>query len=308
MMKRKCLAAWLVFCVLFLSACGSRRSVGDDEPCIYYVNAEGTRLIKESFDFDGAVKEDQINRTLEALQKETDSVDYKSPFPEGISVERWELQDTTLNLYFGSAYSELKSSEELLLRAAVVQTLVQISDVEYVRFFVQDVPLTDHNGQDIGYMRAEDFVQNIGSSLHTYQAGNFKLYFANEKGDMLLEENVSVRYNSNMSKEKLIVEKLVKGPSGEGLYPVIAPETEILGVSVRDRICYVNFDDGFLNTSYKIDPNLTVYALVNSITENHTVDQVQILVNGESDVIYQGSVDLSKPFSADFHYVEEEKD
>ncbi len=307
-MKRKCLAACFLICVFLLEACGGRRYIGDDEPRIYYVNAEGTRLIKETFDFDGASKEDKIAGTLEALQEETDSVDYKSPFPEGISVESWELHDTTLNLYFDGAYSELKSSEELLLRAAVVQTLVQISDVEYVRFFVQGVPLTDHKGQDMGYMRAEDFVQNVGSSLHTYQAGNFKLYFANEKGDRLLEENVSVRYNSNMSKEKLIVEKLVKGPSGDGFYPVIAPETEILGVSVRDRICYVNFDDGFLNTAYKIDPNLTVYALVNSIAENHTVDQVQILVNGESDVTYQGSVDLSKPFSPDYHYVEEEKD
>lgn len=307
-MKRKCLAACLVFCVLLLAACSGRNPIGDDDPCIYYVNAEGTRLIKEFFDFEGTSKEDRITRTLEALKAETDSVDYKSPFPEGLSVERWELQDTTLNLYFDDAYSELNSSEELLLRAAVVQTLVQISGIEYVRFFVQGKPLQDHNGQDMGYMRAEDFVQNVGSSLHTYQAGNFKLYFANEKGDRLLEEYVSVRYNSNMSKEKLIVEKLVKGPSGDGFYPVIAPETEILGVSVRDRICYVNFDDGFLNTSYKIDPNLTVYALVNSIAENHTVDQVQILVNGESDVIYQGSVDLSKPFSADFNYVEEEKD
>ncbi len=307
-MKRKYLAVSILLVMLLLTACSGRRYIGDNEPRIYYVNVEGTRLIKENYEFNGDSKEDKIARTLEVLQEETDSVDYKSPFPEVISVTKWELKDTTLNLYFDGAYSELNSSEELLLRAAVVQTLVQISGVEYVRFFVQGMSLQDHNGQDMGYMRAEDFVQNVGSSLHTYQAGDFKLYFANEKGDRLLEESVSVRYNSNMSKEKLIVEKLLKGPSKDGLYPVIAPETEILGVSVRDRICYVNFDDGFLNTSYKVDPNLTVYALVNSIAENHTVDQVQILVNGESNAVYQGSVDLSRPFSPDFDYVEEEKD
>ena len=58
-------------------------------------------------------------------------------------------------------------ASEVLLRAAVVQTLVQIAGVDYIDFFIEDEPLTDRNGNLIGYMRAEDFIQNTCSSLHS---------------------------------------------------------------------------------------------------------------------------------------------
>ena len=68
---------------------------------------------------------------------------------------------------------------------------------------------------------------------------------------------------------------------------MISPNTEVRSVSVKDGICYVNFNEEFLNTDYKVDPYVTIYALVNSIVENCAAGQVQILVNGETKVTYQ---------------------
>ena len=76
---------------------------------------------------------------------------------------------------------------------------------------------------------------------------------------------------------------------------MISPNAEVRSVSVKDGICYVNFNEEFLNTDYKVDPYVTIYALVNSIVENCATGQVQILVNGETKVTYQSSVDLSQP-------------
>ena len=105
--------------------------------------------------------------------------------------------------------------------------------------------------------------------------------------------------------EKLIVEQLIKGPSfGEGR-AVIPPETQVLGVSVRDGICYVNLDDGFLDSSTGVGPKVTVYAIVNSVTEGGNAGQVQILVNGESNIQYMNRVDLSKPMTRNLDLVEE---
>lgn len=68
------------------------------------------------------------------------------------------------------------------------------------------------NGNEIGSRMTEYFVQNIGSTLHTYQSVDLELYFANSEGDKLVTETEHVRYNSNTLKEKLIVEELMKGP------------------------------------------------------------------------------------------------
>ena len=110
-----------------------------------------------------------------------------------------------------------------------------------------------------------------------------------------------------MSVEKLITEQLIKGPSMEGAYPTLPPETKILGVSVRDGICYVNFDEGFLDMDYKISPQVRIYSVVNSIVAGGETGQVQILVNGKADATYQGSVGLEKPLSRNLEIVEEKK-
>ncbi len=199
----------------------------------------------------------------------------------------------------------MKPAEEVLLRAAIVQTLEQIRQIEYVGFFVENQPLADSAGNEIGYMGREYFLQYKGSSLHLYQLGDLKLYFVNENGDKLVQEEVSVRYNSNISTERLIIDQLIKGPAGNGLQPVIPPETKVIGVSVKDAVCYVNLDEGFLNNTCVTDPQLTVYAIVNSIVDGGACSQVQISVNGESNLEYMGSVNLSKPLSRDQDFVED---
>lgn len=306
-MKRRSITSVLLFlCFCFLTACARDEQSKDGEACMYYMNTSGTGLVKQAYTFTGDSAEDQIENTLTDMQKETDSIDYKSPFPQGLTVESSALEGTTLHLYFDSAYTEMNTTQELLFRAAVVQTLVQIEGVDDLCFYVDKAPLTDSEGRETGYMNEDDFVQNTGSGLHSYQEGDLRLYFANAKGNKLVAEDVRVRYNSNMSKEKLIVEKLLKGPETNEAHPVLPTETEILGVSTKNGICYVNLSDQFLTAEYEMDAHLTIYALVNSIVENSEAGQVQILINGETDVSYQGNIDLSKPFSADYSYVEGE--
>ena len=168
-------------------------------------------------------------------------------------------------------------------------------------------PVTYDNGMEIGKQSEEDFVQNIGSSLHSYQKGEFSLYFASKDGKKLETEKVSVRYNSNMSVEKMIVEEVLEGPMSSELQETFAADTKVLGVSVKDGICYVNFEEDFLTTTIAVDPKLTVYSLVNSIIDGGNVAKVQILVNGEANVKYMETIDLSQPFSRDLEIVREEE-
>lgn len=115
---------------------------------------------------------------------------------------------------------------------------------------------------------------------------------------------MDVKYSSNMSKEKLIVEKLMKGPKKNAGYPTINPAVSLLGVTIKDGICYVNLDDEFLTGGVDVKPEITIYSIVNSLVEGTTASKVQITVNGEKNISYKDTVDLTQPLQWDMSWVE----
>lgn len=291
--------AVLLSVMCLLTGCVGKKSSKSSDYFICYMNAEETSVVEEPYDLEGKTTKKQIAAMLEKLQEESDSDDYKSVFLGAVKIEDWKFADSKLSVYFNAAYQNMTMEQEVLFRVALVQSLGQIEDVDYIRFFVAGEPLVNTEGQEVGYMSPEDFVQNIGSSLHTYQMGKFTLYFANKKGTDLVSETVNVRYNSNMSREKVVMEQLMKGPSQSNMNTVIPEETKVLGMSVKDGICYVNLDEGFLPSEYTGDPKLIIYSIVDSIVANDIADRVQISVNGDTNVRYMDTVDLSKPLEAD---------
>lgn len=299
-----------IFCLcLLLGGCGQGTIPDGSKTYIYYVNTDGTGLMPKEYELPDKGTKEQIDAVLKELYRKPDSIDYKSAWPRYVHVNGWELEDSDLEIDFTDNYRRMGTAEEVLFRAATVHTLEQIGGVDYVRFTVEGEELRDSEGRETGYMNHDSFVENTGTTLHSYQEGTLRLYFADKAGKKLTEEEVSVRYNSNISVEKRIVEQLIKGPSMEGAYPTLPPETKILGVSVRDGICYVNLDEGFLNMDYKISPQVRLYSVVNSVVEGGDAGQVQILVNGKTDVEYQDGISLAKPFSRNLEIVEEkEKD
>ena len=158
-------------------------------------------------------------------------------------------------------------------------------------------------------MSADDFVQNTGSSLSSYQVTSLNLYFSNEVGTKLVSEKINdVHYSSNTSIEKLIVEQLMRGPASSKAQATIPKDTKLLGVSVKDGICYVNLDSTFLTEGYNQKPEVAIYSTVNSIIESGNASRVQILVNGASDVTYKGSIQLDRPLEWNSELIEEKKE
>lgn len=281
----------LALCIL-LSGCKIQGGE-ENKMHVYYINADGNALLQDD------CPKMNVEKAWEKIQE-------LSVLPQNIELQGHQLLDGQLLLYFHKNYTELKATTEVLLRAAIVQTMVQIEGVQFVSIFVDNSPLTDTDGNIVGLMRGEDFVQNTGSSISSYQTTDLKLYFANKDGKLLKESNkTNIRYNSNTSIEKLVVEQLMKGTNASGLQPTIPKATKLLGVSVKDGICYVNFDSKFLQDSYDLHPEVAVYSIVNSIVMNGSVLKVQILVEGASDVVYKNSVDLSRPLELKKDLIEE---
>lgn len=273
---------------------------------IYYLNLDGNALVQEEYFRQAAEDEAAIKEVLEVLKNPKSVRGFQRTIPDSVEVKKFRLRNQILELTFNDAYSKLNRSSEVLLRAAMVQTLVQLPDVTYVSFYIGDEPLKDMSGTAIGIMSEEDFVQNTGSSLKSYQESDLKLYFSDKDGtELVTERRTEIRYSINTSVEKLVVEQLMKGPSSDKRGATIPTTVKLLGVSVRDGICYVNFSSSFLTDGYNQKPEVAIYSIVNSIITNGNATKVQILVDGSSDVTFKGTIDLSDPLEWKADLIEE---
>lgn len=277
----------IIFCLILcflLCACGEKTK-GENEMYVYYLNADKNTLIKEVYP----------TLSVEAALKK---LEFHGVLTSKVKVERFRNMDGNLDLFFHADYSTMDKSTEVLTRAAVVQTMTQIKDVQFVTFYVDESLLTDGDGVEIGMMSAEDFVQDTGSSKSTTQTKDLILYFADADGQTLREKKVQgVRYKGNTSVERLVMEQLIKGIVEEGYQSTVPDTTILLGVSVKEGVCYVNLDSKFISDSYDLNPEVVVYSVVNSLIANGNALKVQILIDGASDVIYKNTVDLSRPLT-----------
>lgn len=287
----------LIFSAVLLTACRENTPESAGDSFVYCLNQDRTGLVKREYEYAGEETQKQAKEMLEKLRTPSEDLECVSPIPEEVEVLGCNLSGSILEVDFSEEYLDISRIQEKLVRAAVVQSLVRIDGINAVRFTVEGSPLLDSDGTETGLMNADDFVGNTSSSPSSYQTATLTLYFANQKGDKLVEQKKSVRYSSNVSKDKLIVEKLMQGPSGNSISPTINPDANLLSVTTKDKICYVNFDSTFLTGEYDILPELTIYSIVNSLVEGTEAEQVQITINGESNAEYMEAVDLSQPLS-----------
>ena len=275
---------------------GCARETGE-KVILYYLNPDANGLMQETYVCQEQQGLAMVDEVVAKLKQPTDD-GLSGRIPPEVEIQSYQLEDGILEFHFDKKYQKMNTSTEVLFRAGLVQTMVQLPDVSYVTFFVGEEQMTDSSGNVLGMMKTDDFLQNVGSSLKSYQTATLNLYFANKEGTQLsLETRDSVHYTANTSIEKLVVETLMKGTTSDQRSNTIASSVNLIGVTVRDGICYVNFDSTFLTAGYDQAPEVTIYSIVNSIVSNGTVKQVQILVDGGSDIIYKGTVDLRQPLS-----------
>jgi len=287
---------WSIFLgiilLLLVVGCASKDKK-ENEMYVYYLNAEGNTLLQEIYptmDVEGTFR--KLNEHL-GVNKQ-------------VKISKHKLAGSHLDLYFNDDYYNMSRNTEVLLRAAIVKTMVQVEGVEFVSFYVDGQPLKDYDGNDVGKMQGEDFIQKTGTSTDNYQTADLVLYFSDKTGTELREVKKSgVRYGANTAIERLVIEQLMKGTSASGKQSTIPKTAMILGVSVKDEVCYVNFDSKFSTDSYDLDPEVTIYSIVNSVIANSTVTKVQILLDGASDVTYKNKVDLSRPLTANLDLIKE---
>lgn len=285
-----------------LVGCGQETIVSDGYKA-YYITKDGSSIVDEAVEMDAVDTDGIIKELLEKLHTDAESVDYRQAIAQEIEVTNYYVEDAELSLYFNEEYAKMDSMTEVLCRAAVVYTLLQVPDIEKISFYVNGEPLADASGTLVGAMTKDSFVQNPGEQINSIQDTVLTLYFASLSGEELLKESQEVHYSSNISMDKLVVERLLVGPLSDYAQGTIPSGTQILSVTTVDGVCYVNFDDTFMNQNYEISEEVVIYSIVDSLLELSGVEKVQISVNGDTGRTYRDKLSFSTLYEGDYSLV-----
>ena len=299
---RRGAAVLLTLCMLLacvLSGCSAK--AGEDQPegkktgnyRIYYMNADGTQLQYEHYkpesqDFEGILKELLTQFCTSPKEKEI----------------------TALGVDFSSGYLSLSKPQELLLRAALVETLVQLPGVDTVRFTVEGQPLT-LNGAEVGAMNKDTFIVPDGDAINSYRTLELPLYFSSQDGRKLVKENRKIYYSSNINTERIVAEQIISGPKDDSLLPVTGSSVIVLAARIKGDTCLIDFSSAVNDlpaADSPVQPETAIYAFVNAICEacaDEGVNGVRFTIEGRSDKRFRGQVNLDQTFTPDADIVEQ---
>ena len=294
MKKRKitALVMALVLGAVAFSGCGKKET--ESKYKIYYVNEEQGEVLAESF-----VPSEETTQTM--LEEMTEKLNKKNAeghtlLPENIEIQSCVDDDGMIRVDFNQEYHDLNPVDEVLLRASIVKDYVQIPNIYLVTITAEGTPIVDSQGQEIGAMSLDSFLENTGKEIMAYQYKELNLYFTNEEGNQLVPEARQVYYNGNTPIEKVIVEQLLRGPGESGHYATLPSDTQIVGVSVADGIAYVNLGKQFVDEALPVDAQIPIYSIVNSLIDAGNVSQVQISINGDTSLLFKDKVDMNQLF------------
>ena len=291
-MKKKIQLTFVLMVLMLLgTGCTSKEESTSKPYEVYYLERNENHITALTYETvtPSAEKDFLVKELLMQLATQREEIEYK-PAIVDFTIKNCVIHESQVTLNLSKEYEMLDFTKEVLVRAAIVKTLTQIEGVELVRIQVEGKDLEDRDGKPVGVMSAETFIDNTGEDMKKYEEVTLALYFANETGDKLIKVNRTMRYNTNIALEKLVVEQLVSGPVGNKgkediqVYPTINSGCKIISVNVKDGICYVNLNNIFLTLNNNVTADTTIYSLVNSLTELPGVLKVQLAIDGETDV------------------------
>ena len=297
-----------VILVFGMTGCGEKTDKQLMSYQVFYINSDGSGLTGKTYQLKDA-KQDLVSVIKELIirlqtpQEES----LKSPIDEGIQVVD-QIKENQLSVYFSAGYNNKSGLDEILSRAAIVKTLCQIQEIEYVEFYVEDQPLM-LSGNAVGLMSQESFVDELNPQDQK-QSKETVLYFANKQGNRLKKITTDITYNAVEPIARLLVEQLIAGVSSiqnideTKLQSAVPSKTTLNNLTIRDNICYLDLSRDFEQQDPNVSSEVIVYSIVDTLCELPEVTKVQFSVDGEQKEKYGDLEGFNKPLERNLDLLE----
>lgn len=195
--------------------------------------------------------------------------------PAGTRVLSWSVEDRVANVDLSAAYAELVGIDLTLADYCITLTLAQLPGVDGVRITANGGGQSYRDRQalypeDVLFSGEEEAPVEITAAL----------YFRREGGDSLGYELRKFRLTEDKAPIKAVLTALIAGPEDKGLLPLLPPELTVRSAWVDEGLCTADLSAHLLNIPEE-ERALAVESIAETLRSLDTVDQVQILIDGE---------------------------
>lgn len=289
----------LVLGVLMLTGCREKnpekeRVLQADEILIYGTDAAGKVLVEmtANANLKGMSTEEKVGYLLQLLEEAGDAETVFPVLPKGI-IEKVEItvpEETRLpraEITLNESYLKMDPVQRALCKAGIAGVLLEHAALEGIDLKVQDTVIDTMEAGKI--MLPNNDAGNLYNE--TIRA---TLYFADEERQKLLAEQRELELSMTDTLPMAVMQALIEGPAKEDHRPLMPNGTRVNDISVEDGICYVDLSSEFQinHEGTEILEMLTIYSVVDSLSNVNGIEAVQILIDGQRVDTFKGYIAL----------------
>lgn len=292
MKKYKALAFGVALALLLPTAgCSSRQT--EEEASLWYPtdleNWDNATTALDAISYTGEMTVSGLMTAL--LEGPPEGSNLLSPFPEGTNLQQYKQEGKRLTVDLSWVYGDLAGIELTLADYCITLTLTQLEGVEEVCITANgnQLPYRERQvftAQDVMFTGAEEEPVEVTAALHFKRKDSQELGF----------EFRVFRLTESDSVAQVVLEALLSGPQDEGLERVLPADLKVLSVRQEGKVCYVDLSAALLQNvpAEEWKQRMVIDSLVNTLCSLESIEQVQLLVEGEN-LEWYGDILVGQP-------------
>lgn len=235
-------------------------------------------------------RQQQAQYIMELLLGGCKASGFTSPVPIGTTVRSCTVTGGTVSVDLSGEYDQLVGIDRTIADYCITLSLLQLTGIYAVRITVMGAS----QDADHVYTSAQVLLTSPEDIVRTVEV---TLYFPDEADNLVAEERRLTVYEGETPAEA-VVKALAERPmdSYSGLKPLLPKNFTALGANVDGNTCYLNLSANCaeLMPESTVQQRMVLRGIVNSLCSLEEVEQVQILLNGDYQMLL-GTQPISRP-------------
>ena len=234
--------------------------------------------------------EDCVRALMELLLAGPDEAALHSPIPEGTALRSLKVSGRRAEIDLSAQYARLSGIDLSLADYCITLTLSQLPNVNAVSITA--------NGSELPYRKTQVLL-SADTLLSSRESGlrpiTVQLYFLDSETGELRAEQQTLALSEGQTRVNALLEALAQGPEDDSLLSLLPEDFSVVSSRIENGVCYLSIP---ANVSLPEDEGtraLLFGSLEKSILSLSGVDEVQILIEGESGVGPAAAMDAPEP-------------